>query len=73
MRTASARDLHEEVTERVVEPLDVRQDAHGRMVRTPCEGVHAVPERAVHCMKSAAFEGGALVAQFGPELQLPFP
>jgi hypothetical protein len=31
-RTARARDVHEEITERVVELLDVGQHAHGRMV-----------------------------------------
>ena len=35
-------DAHEEVAEGVIEPLDVRQHVHGRMVRTACGGVHAV-------------------------------
>jgi hypothetical protein len=40
----------EEVTEAIVEPLDVRQHAHGRMVRKAAEGVCAVARQRGHCM-----------------------
>ena len=49
-RAAGTRDAHEEVTETLVETLDVGQHAHTRMVRTACEGVHAVVLDVSCCM-----------------------
>src|SRR6516164_9332016 len=53
-RPAGTGDAYEEVTEALVEPLDVRQHAHGRMVRTVREAVHAVAEARSPCMRSSA-------------------
>jgi hypothetical protein len=33
-RAALTHDTHEEVTEAIIEPLDVREHAHGQMART---------------------------------------
>ena len=40
-RSARAGDARDEVTKGIVEFLDVRQHAHGRMVGTVHDGVHA--------------------------------
>jgi len=52
-RSARAGDARDEVTKGIVEFLDVRQHAHGRMVGTPDAGVHAVPLNAERCMTEA--------------------
>ena len=50
-RPAGAGDAHQEVTEALVEPLDVRQHAHRRMVGTDGGRVHAVPELCSPCTR----------------------
>jgi hypothetical protein len=40
--TTLAHVPHQEVAEAIIEPLDVREHAHVRMVRTGCAGVHEV-------------------------------
>jgi hypothetical protein len=46
--SARARDAHEEVAEAIVEPLDVKQHSHGRMVRTTGGPCSCGPPRAVY-------------------------
>ena len=49
-RAAGASNAHEEVAEAVVQFCDVRQHAHGRMVLTAGDGVHAVRGNVRTCM-----------------------
>jgi hypothetical protein len=52
VRAALAGDPDEKVTESVIEPLDVRQHAHRRMVLRAGAGVHAVVEYTRPWMES---------------------
>jgi hypothetical protein len=60
-RAAGAGDAHEDVVEGVVEPLDVRQYAYGRMVGMTGEGVYSVPTE--HSMVHSSFQLGTDPAQ----------
>jgi hypothetical protein len=53
-RPARAADAHEEVTEAVVQLLDVRQHAHACIVRSVPEPVHSVRDSVPTCMAPAA-------------------
>jgi len=48
--SARAGDANNEVAERVVELLDMREHAHARMVLTAGAGVHAAPRELHYCM-----------------------
>ena len=52
-RAARTRDAHEEVAERVVEFLNVRQHAHRRMVRSGGGHVYAVPSEPDRCIAAS--------------------
>ena len=47
---ALADDAHKETAEAVIEPLDVSQHAHGRMVLTVGGGVYAIRDSVRDCM-----------------------
>lgn len=51
-RAARASDAHEEVTEAIVEPFNVGQHAHERMVKAPGAGVYSA-RPAVQCCMAA--------------------
>jgi hypothetical protein len=56
-----ASDAHQEIAEAIIEPLDVRQHAHGRMVSMTGEGVYSVPTE--HSMVHSSFQLGTDLAQ----------
>jgi hypothetical protein len=48
-RAAGAGDAHEEVAEALIEPFDVTQHAHARMVRSGAERVYSVRDSVPTC------------------------
>jgi hypothetical protein len=62
-RPARATDAHEEVTEAVIKPLDVRQHAHG------ADGAHGERGRPCNSMARAALYDSAV---FAAPLSSPF-
>jgi len=49
-RTTLAHHPHKKISEAIIQPLDVRQHAHGRIVLTASIAVHAVQQAVLDCI-----------------------
>ena len=68
--TTLADHSYQEMAEAIIEPLDMRQHAHGRVVRATVAGVYSVRDVRTGCMlRGATGQGGKMAKNIGPTFE----